>query len=214
MTDDRLTKFRSEVPTPDERTAQRVYDRATRGHRRLSRPWHVLGIAVVAICAAAAAALAAGAFTGGSRHTDPSGHGQPRPAIGEQGPAPMVLAYTRDRGVLRAVTVTLTTEVPHDRVRLQVLYTDISSVAELNRELAAGNGTLASAEVVYEREVSTTDTPLGPTGYSSPQPGWSFARVSLSPRDWTGGCETGFYNVTNRSRGGSGYSEWFRCRKG
>jgi hypothetical protein len=118
---------------------------------------------------------------------------------------------------LRSVTVELSTEVPNDRVRLQVVHTDISSSAELNRELAAGNDTLANSEVVFQTEVPTTDTPpaamVGPTGDTSPEPGWSFALVTLSPTHWAGGCQTGFYQVTNRSRGALGHSEWFRCRK-
>lgn len=47
MTDDLLTEFRSNIPLPDEATAQRIYARATSARRRVPRRRLVLAVALV-----------------------------------------------------------------------------------------------------------------------------------------------------------------------
>lgn len=188
MTDDLLTQFRSSVQLPDEATAQRVHARATDGRRKLRRRPLVLAL-VAAVGVAFAAAAFAGAFSTGE---------PPVATTGEQGPAPMTIAYSRTEGTLNSIAVTLSLDVSDATVRLQVVNVD-------------------SKEVVFEEQVSTTDTPpaalLGPTGDTSPEPNRSFWSGTLYPTDWNGGCQAGRYQIRYSSAtGGSGDSEWFSCR--
>jgi hypothetical protein len=63
MTDDLLTEFRSEVPLPDEATAQRVYERATRSQQKLVTRRR---LAIAGVVAAAAVAGGLSATLGGA----------------------------------------------------------------------------------------------------------------------------------------------------
>ncbi len=68
--DELLTQFRSDIPLPDEATAQQVYARATSARGRLARRGLVLalGAAIVAAIAAVALSGAFGNREGSIRH--------------------------------------------------------------------------------------------------------------------------------------------------
>lgn len=196
--DELLTQFRSDIPLPDEATAQQVYTRATSARGRLARRGLVLALGAAIVAAIAAVALS-GAF--GNREGS-------IPTTGEQCCGGMTVTYSRNGETLSSVSVMLSLHEANARVHLEVLHSDAPSI-----ELYRGKG---KTEVVFRGDVSTTDTPpavaVGPTGDASPEPGWSFWSGTLSPSDWTGGCGTGLYAIQYvTSSSDFGRSEWFRC---
>ena len=201
--DELLTAFRSAIPLPDEASAGRIYAAALSARRRLPRRGLILGLAVAGGAAIAAVTLTGG-FDTGTR---------PVAGTGEQVAGGLTVTYSRSSGSLNSIAVTLSVPVANARVQLQVLHSDAPST-----ELYRGKG---SREVVFQSEVSTTDTPpavmLGPTGSSGPtppEPGNSFWSGTLSPGDWNGGCQTGLYEIHYLAGSEVGDSEWFRCREG
>ena len=59
MTDDLLTQFRSDVPLPDDASAQRAYERAVSGRRRLPRRRLAYAVATVVVAGGLAGGLSA-----------------------------------------------------------------------------------------------------------------------------------------------------------
>jgi len=219
MTTDAIQLLRdhwSEVPKADEETVRRAFAYATSGTRtRLPRPLRLRGVpplrlrialpAAAAICAAAAALVATGTFTGGARQT-------PRHRVllnGDQAVDPFWTTYTRNGGALSSVGVNFSLNIANASIQLQVVHSDATSYAEAY----AG-----STQVVYQTQVATTTPPASSSALSA----WS---GTLSPSDWSGGCQSGLYqmkwvavkpgtsfaNASSTPGNLEGASEWFSC---
>jgi hypothetical protein len=209
-----LRDFRSDIPEPDDESIRRAYAYATSQPRyegpRLSLPsvsplrLRVVLPAAAAICAAAVALIATGTLAGGgATHT-------PRPTVhGDQSPGAGLFSYFHSGGALSSIAVTLNPNVANASVQLQVVHSEATSYAEAD----AG-----STQVVFQEQVSTTTSPASSFGLST----WS---GTLSPNDWSGGCQRGLYDIkwvavgpgTSFANAASapgneeGASEWFSC---
>jgi hypothetical protein len=130
-------------------------------------------------------------------------HGDQSPGGGLQ------ISYFHSGGALSSIAVTLNPNVANASVQLQVVHSDATSYAEAY----AG-----STQVVFQEQVSTTTPPTSSTALST----WT---GTLSPTDWSGGCQSGLYRIkwvavgpgssfaTASSTPGNevGASEWFSC---
>jgi len=210
-----LRDFRNDIPAPDEESVRRAYAYATSQPRAagprlsLSRVsplrLRVVLPAAAAICAAAVALIATGTLAGGgATHTPrPTVHGDQSPGGGLQ------ISYFHSGGALSSIAVTLNPNVANASVQLQVVHSEATSYAEAY----AG-----STQVVFQKQVSTTT----PSASSSALSTWS---GTLSPSDWSGGCQSGLYQIkwvavgpgTSFANAASepgnevGASEWFSC---
>jgi len=202
MTSDLLTQFRSDVPLPDDTTAQRIHARATIGPQRTYRRTLVAAVAVTTIGAAIGAAALAGTIGGSApqsaRHPGAPGGDVPRTDA-------LAVNLNRSGGMLNSVDLTVNPGGADSTIWLQVLHTSATTVVP---------GTNATSTVVFTKRVSATNTPGAASGPST----WS---GSLSPTDWSGGCQSGLYDIVVRAAGpgapldtpsGSWYhSGWFSC---
>lgn len=204
----------SEVPKADEETVRRAFAYATSGTTtRFPRPLRHRGVhplklrialpAVAAICAAAAAVVATGTFTGGASQT------ARHRVNGDQTVGAGLFDYVHSGGALSSIAVTLNPNVANANVRLQVVHSDATSYAKAY----AGN-----AQVVFQEQVSTTTPPAPSSGLST----WS---GTLTPSNWSGGCQNGLYEIkwvavqpgTSFANAAAapgnevGASEWFSC---
>ena len=180
MTDNLLTAFRSEVPLPDEATAQRIYRRATSGRQHVVTRRRLVG--AVAVLAAAAIAGALSATLGGEGSKPPVAKG-PGPGRGGFGVyANNRFTFNRDGQKLTSIDVTVSDQNwPDATLYLEVLYRDASEPANVDE---------AKTERVFEETVPMTAT--GATGDDAVLSTWS---GTLSPSDWNGGCQDGFYVI-------------------
>lgn len=188
MNDNNLATFRSEMPVPDDDTTQRIYQQATSGRRRLmTRPRLVAAVAVLA------AAGIAGGLTltlGGGGKTS----GSIQPGLHPGGPgggmalAPFSLTPHTSSGELSSIDVTLRSTRSDNTLEVKVVD--------------------ASNHVVYSEQVTPTvsDSSMQDATHAS----WT---GSLTPGDWTGGCQAGLYRVeyTFGPDTDSGATDWFRC---
>ena len=204
MTDDLLTNFRSEILLPDEATAQDLYVRATSAPRRAPR--HRLAVAIVTAAATGAAVAALVVSTGQT----------PKRRAMPMGFDPMALSFVRNGQSLASIAATIQAPIGGATMRLQVLRTEPSQL------LPAMNHVPGSAQIVFQEQAAMTDISPPPTG-----PGGTVALSTwsgtLSPTDWTGGCQDELYNVSAVVvPAGSSYddppdgsqsvsSNWFRC---
>ena len=226
MTNDEIQavrEFRAGIAPPSEEARRRIYAYATgRMDRVQGRPrfWGqrflpstsprlVAALAGAAICAAAAAVVATGTFTGGATHAATHAVGHSTSLGGDQSPGPMSITYSSNGGTLSSVAVSLNPNLANATVQMQVLHSDASSAAEVKA---------ASAQVVYQNQVATSAPAASSFGLST----WS---GTLSPSNWSGGCQAGFYQIkwlavgpgtsfANASAAPSsetGASEWFSC---
>jgi len=224
MTDDELTEvvqeFRASVPQASEKTRQKIYDRATGGvdggsHGR-TRSWgpllpsrtHARLIAAVGVAVVGVVAVVATGTFASSPARRTSEQAAP-PAIGQSSPASMTVAFSRDVGGLSSIKVMLSPNVDQATIQLQVIHSNAPTL-----EGASAN----NAQVVYQTQVATT----APTQAMA---GPSFWSGTLSPSDWSGGCQPGFYQITSlaippgtmfataTAKPGSEFdgSEWFSC---
>ena len=208
-----LRDFRSDIPEPDEESVRRAYAYAT-SQPRATRPRPSLPsvsllrlrfvIPAVAVIFAAVAALAAiGTLSGRATQTS-------RPTVhGDQSPGAGLFSYFHSGGALSSIAVTLNPNVANASVQLQVVHSDATNYAEAYP---------GSAQVVFKEQVSTTASPASSFGLST----WS---GTLSPNDWSGGCQRGLYEIkwvavqpgtsfANASAAPGnevGASEWFSC---
>ncbi len=222
-----LRDFRAEISPPSEETRDRIYAYATAGaqrsssrrlsawrNRRLPRtPKRMVAIlGSAAICAAGAAVVVVGMVGGGGSRAvtqalRPTGGGLVSPSISTS------VNYNRSGGALSSIAVTLTPDVADASIQLQVIHSDASTYAEAYSQEYAGN-----AAVVFEEQVPATPTPS--TTSSRHLSTWS---GTLSPSQWSGGCQSGLYRITWVAVGpGSSFAspgadseadstEWFSC---
>ena len=227
MTDDDLQllrEFRTDVPVADAETRRRVYAyaigeagrlsvrryRVERQHRSKRRIWVFAG---AALCAAVVAVTATGTFEGGAKQAAR----QPVTVAGGDLPhAPMVVNPTFSAGTLSSVTVTVNPDIANASVRVQVLHSDATTYADAYTAESAGTD-----QVVFQEQGSATNTStVGAAGAST----WS---GTLSPSDWSGGCQSGLYRiavvwvgpgtlfanpVSSPNSGGGDESSWFSCK--
>jgi hypothetical protein len=211
-----LRDFRSDIPAPDEETVRRAYDYAT-NQPHAARPrlslasvsplrLRVVLPAAAAICAAVVALIATGTLGGGGA-TQPARHTGSLSA--DQTVGAGLFEYVHSGGALSSIAVTLNPNVANASVQLQVVHSDATSYAKAY----AGN-----AQVVFQEQVSTTTPPASSSGQST----WS---GTLTPSNWSGGCQNGLYAIkwvavqpgTSFSNAAAapgnevGESEWFSC---
>jgi hypothetical protein len=210
MTDERglLREFRAEIPAPDDETRRRIYARATSETGRftggrtpgwagpsLSRASLRLTAAVAgaAVCAALAALAATGTFSSSPKHATALSRGTSvnSHAFASQGGAPsgdaMSVGFNRSSGAsssvgsgaLSSIDLTVNPSMANATIEIEVLYSSASTAADV---------TAANSQVVYQEQVPTTSPGSGVNGLST----WS---GTLSPSDWSGGCESGIYNI-------------------
>jgi hypothetical protein len=181
MTDDLLLTFRSKVPLPDEATARRIYARSVSGRPHTVKPRRlVVAVALLAI-AGLAGGLTATLDGGGSKPptvTGPSG-----PVTGGLGPyANNLFTFNRDGQLLTSVGVTVRSQYyPDATVAIEVLHRDASQPANID---------VAKTETVFVETAPMTAT--GATGEGAVLSTWS---GTLSPSDWNGGCQDGYYVI-------------------
>jgi hypothetical protein len=197
MNDDNLTQFRSEMTMPDDETTQRTYERATSGRRRLAtRPRLVAAVAVIA-AAGIAGGITATLGGGGSK----GAQNQPKlPGPGEfMRLNPLTADFTASGGEYTSIAVTLRAVTPATTLHLTVVRSDATQLSEAD---GAGN------TVVFDEQVSPTL--LDSAGQDATQSEWS---GTLTPSDWTGGCQQAFYRIdwAFGEDGGSSTSGWFQC---
>ena len=195
MTNDPLTTFRSEMPMPDEETTQRIYQRATSGRR------HVMGrrrlVAAVAVIAAAgiAGGLTATLGGGGYKHHDPAAAG-PGPS-NKISLNPLTTEFTASGDEYTSIDVSLLSPTSETTLNIGVVRSEASDVAEADS---------APYEVVFGEQVAMTDG-------SNPEDTYTTWSGTLTPSEWTGGCQQGLYRIdydfgTEDTAGSSG---WFQC---
>lgn len=209
---DLLREFRAEIPAPDDETRRRVYAHATSRNTRFAG-WRRPGwagaslpraslrlsaaLAGAALCAAVAAMAAAGTFSGSAKHATALGHGasvssQPSASLFPSGNA-MSVSYNRSggasssvgSGALSSVDVTVNPSMADATIEIEVLYSSASTGADV---------TAANSQVVYQKQVSATNTASTVNGLST----WS---GTLTPSEWSGGCQSGIYNILALSVG-------------
>jgi hypothetical protein len=196
-----LREFRAEIPAPDEETRRKIYANAFSGTRRSAgwrtRAWaehlratpSVRLAAIVgagALSAAVAAMAATGTFNDNAKHARTVGAGPPastrhlRTVGGTEAPGdPMSVTYNRSGGTLSSINLTVNPSMPDASIELQVLHSSASTASDVNT---------ANSEVVYQAQVSATNTSSTAAEPSS----WS---GTLSPSDWSGGCQSGLYQI-------------------
>ena len=199
MTYDLLTTFRSEMPLPDEATAQRIYRRATSGRRHVVTRRRL----VAAVAALAAAGIAGGlsATLGGGASKTPTG-----PGPGGGGPAtgmslnPLSVDFAASGHEFTSIDVSVLSPTAETTLRLRVVRSDAAQVSEADS---------APSEVVFDEQVSMTvvESDVQDATHST----WS---GRLTPSEWTGGCQQALYRIeydfgTDDSSGSSG---WFQCK--
>jgi hypothetical protein len=171
MTDDLLTQFRSSVALPDEATAQRTYDRATSGRQRFQRRRLVVAVAGAVVCAAAAVIAVF------SLLSSPSG-----PTSEPLQFSPIDLAFTRDAGEITSLEVTVNAATVGGTAELQVGRLDALQDA-------------SAGQVVFREQIPLTNVERPASG----PPGDVIRSTwtgTLSPSEWSGGCQNAWYVIT------------------
>ncbi|MDX6480535.1 MAG: hypothetical protein QOG85_1045 [Gaiellaceae bacterium] len=137
---------------------------------------------VAAVVGAAFAALAVtGVFGGTSPSRGPIVAAPRATQGGLEGPwDSMSVAYTRDGGTLSSVSVTVNPDIADASIQVEVLH---------NSATARGAVTGGNTDVVYESPVFAS------TATGSKSGGLSTWSGSFSPSDWSGGCQSGTYNI-------------------
>lgn len=220
-----LREFRSDLPVADAETRRRVYAYAIGEAGRLSlrRSWlgrqhgskRRIGVfAGAALFAAVVAVAAAGTFGGGGAKQ------AVRPPVkvagGDLPHAPMSVNPTFSGGTLSSVAVTVNPDIADASVRVQVIHSDATTYADAYAAESAGTD-----QVVFQEQGSATNTSTpGAAGAST----WS---GTLSPSDWSGGCQSGLYRIAvvwvgpgtlfanpaaSPTSGGGDESSWFSCK--
>lgn len=181
MTDDLLTTFRSEMPLPDDETARRIYERATSGRRNVFTRRRLA--AVVAVIAAAGISGGLSATLGGGASKPPAGtdqSGGPTQSFGTY--AQNLYTFNRDGQMLTSVAVTVRDQNYTDAtMTIEVLHRDASQPADIG---------VAKMETVFAETAPMTAT--GAIGDGAVLSTWS---GTLSPSDWNGGCQPGYYVI-------------------
>src|SRR5881227_3781492 len=112
MTEDLLTTFRSEMPVPDEKTTQRIYERATNGRRFLVTRRNLVAL-------------------GGGGSTPPAGTvtSGPRPG-GRPGPGggtslnPLSADFTANGNEYSSIDLTITSPAAETTLNVRVVRSD------------------------------------------------------------------------------------------
>ena len=203
---DAMTLLSDANPVRPERLGEPpgdLLDSILTGPGRHTRRLVIAAAAVAVIFAAVAALAATGTLSGRATQTS-------RPTVqGDQSPGAGLFSYFHSGGALSSIAVTLTPNVANASVQLEVVHSDATSYAKAY----AG-----SPQVVFREQVSTTPSPASSFGLST----WS---GTLSPNDWSGGCQRGLYQIkwvavqpgTSFANAASapgnevGASEWFSC---
>jgi hypothetical protein len=200
MTDDLLTTFRSEMPMPDDKTTQRIYERATSGRRHLVTPRRL--VAIVAVFAAAGIAGGLSLTLGGSDGASgPTGTvtGPPGGPGGGMALAPVTMDTNYSDGVLTSIDLTLRSVHSDTTLDVKVVRSDAAQPADADN---------ASSKVVFDEQESPTvyDTTMQDATHAT----WS---GTLTPSDWSGACQAGLYRIEYSfgPEADSGSTDWFRC---
>ena len=176
--DDLLTKFRSEVPPPDDAAVGRIYALATADHRRgFSRRQLTVAVAAVAAVGASVATV----MFGGSPST-------PKPPANIGGDKPFVMGpgadFTRVDGKLTSISFTIEDDHFSSTPNLDIL------VAHTDTPLDQLRGKNPATQVVFSEQL-----PMTATGSTEPDTAWWTLSGTLSPGDWSGGCGDGTYGL-------------------
>jgi len=167
--DELLTSLRSEVALPDDATAQRLYAQAT-SERRLLRGRFVIVIALVVT-----AAIAGVLSTALDSQTTHPARGQTTQQVGGHLRlfVPVTdVNITRSGHAVTSISFTVRdANIPDAMLAIQVLKKD-------------------DGQIVFEERVPMMNT--GSTDPDTPVSVWS---GTLSPSDWTGGCQDAEYMI-------------------
>lgn len=187
MTDDFLTKFRSEMPMPDDETTQKIYENATSGKRRPATRRRV--VIAVAVLALAVIAAVLGVMLSGGGNKIQTGPVHPGGPGGGMALAPFSLTPHVASGELASLDVTLRSTRPDNTLDVKVVRQD-------------------GSEVVFTEQVAPTvyDSAMQDATHAS----WS---GTLTPSEWTGGCQSGLYRIEYAFGPDSdtGTTDWFAC---
>lgn len=212
MVEERLRSF---LAVPEDADWQDVVRRAEEEARRVRAvcPRRRLALAALAACLAAAAAAVgfSGVLTSAPPTSTPTtkGHGIP------PGYSPMNLSFTRNGQTVTSLAVTVNASFTDGTLQLQVLH---------GNPYGPTSGPAPDRQVVFQEQEPMTNI----ASPSSGAPGtealstWS---GTLSPSEWTGGCQQGQYEVwATVVPAGSSFtsplpdgsessgSQWFTCQ--
>jgi len=213
MIEERLRGF---VAAPDDADWQDVLHRAGETPKRSAPSFtrRRMALALAACIAVAAPAIVLSGVLNSSHTAAPQVHGKPAPRGGARpmGFQPMLVNFTREGGAVTSIDVTVNAPTREATMLLQVItgspYGHIVSPA--------------TRKIVFQEQEPMTNIaspatgPAGTVALST----WS---GTLSPSDWTGGCQHALYEVyatavpsgTSFDNPPSGSqivgSKWFTC---
>ena len=196
--DDLFTQFRSDVPLPDDITTKQIYERATSGRRRpVTRRRLVAAVAVIA-AAGIAGGVTATLGGGGSKFPAVAAAPDGKPGASRKLMLnPLTTEFTASGDEYTAIDTSLLSIYSDTTLEVRVVRSDASDVS------GADN---APYEVVFDEQVPMTDG-------SNPEDTFTTWSGTLTPSEWTGGCQQGLYRIdydfgTEDTAGSSG---WFQC---
>lgn len=212
-----LNQFRAGMTPPSEELEDRILAHAYRAQpgregtsreRLLPTRSGKLLVALATVAIAVTGGIAAsGAFTNAEHHS--AAPARVWPINGDQTSGGLDVNYVHNGASLSSIAVTLNPNVANASVQIEIVHTNATSA-----DAYAGK---AQTQVVFQKDVSTSAV-----ASSANESGWS---GTLNPSLWTGGCQSGLYqiqylaippgrtfaNATAQPGSEYGASEWFSC---